>query len=87
MTCMIEQVAIAIGEAYVAKCGGPDPVRRAVSLDVLARAAIEAMRPPTERMLTDAGPMTGWDGPSHKCDENHIEWYNSIIDAALEPPQ
>lgn len=51
-----------------------------------ARAAIEAMRGPTPAMLIDAGTMTGYGNDSidyRYSDENHVEWWQTMITAAL----
>lgn len=48
-----------------------------------ARAAIEAMREPTEKMLVDAGTMDGYEGIEGHADRDHIEWWDNMIDAAL----
>ncbi len=38
-------------------------------------------RTPTNQMLEDAGCLEGWDGFDHCQDKNHIEWYESIVEA------
>jgi hypothetical protein len=53
----------------------------------LSDAVLAAMREPTPRMLEDAGTMN-WYGveyylPDYKPDDDHIEWWQAMIDAAI----
>ncbi len=51
----------------------------------IAKAAIQAMREPTNSMLECAGSMEGFDGYEllTELDKCHIDWWQAMIDAAL----
>ncbi len=54
----------------------------------IARATIELLREPTPGMLVGAGTMEGY-RECNSCslggpDDDHIAWWNAMIDAALE---
>lgn len=78
---MVERVARAICRAGI--CGPRDHIEAEVNRNwrkfvLEARAAIAAMREPTEAML-DAGNSDGHDPDLHQT-------YKNMIDAALSPP-
>lgn len=70
---MIERVAVAIGEKIQAALAGGPPV----ALNEVARAAIEAMREPTEFMVDQA---SCFDGRSTAT----AVWHSMIDDALAE---
>ena len=81
MSEMVERVARAIHDAM-----DITDSLDATAAETYARAAIEAMREPTEDMLVDAGVMEGFNGYVDEGDEDrpHIEWWQAMIDKALE---
>ena len=78
MSEMIERVAEAIVAKMTQQTGRPAPRNTALSkvAIALARAAIEAMREPTKRMVAASGRF------NHARDE---EIWRAMIDAALDP--
>lgn len=84
MTSMIERVARAIGGE---ENGAPvdEPVERWRNWEPAARAAIAAMREPTEGILQamrDTVPVSGYEW-EYETDEALPHW-QAMIDAALE---
>lgn len=51
---------------------------------IVARSAIEAMREPTKDMLEYSGVIAGYDAEKDSPDADHTDWWNIMIDAALE---
>lgn len=94
MTNMVEKVALAIWQAREAEL--PPRLRRMTpdALDMeagawarslaQARAAILAMREPTEEVLA-AGK--DWGGPHEIAKDDAAHAWQAMIDAALSPPQ
>lgn len=86
---MIEKIAKAMCEANGTIWGGPrgedDPDFLLVKLSYMrmARAAIEAMREPTEAMLK-AGDLPGWDDSVSIGLSGEV--WQAMIDAALPSP-
>ena len=80
MTDMVERVAKAITEAFEREGRVFDDGQA----ETLARAAIEAMREPTEAM-TKAGDLPGWDDSVSVGLSGEV--WNAMIDAALAPPR
>ena len=76
---MVERVVWAMGrESLAVHTLSPE-----VCISV-ARAAIESMREPTPKMLEYAGVMNGYDDyETENVDQNHIDWWRLMIDAAL----
>lgn len=73
---MLERVARAIYVEY--------PLSMSECRNV-AKVALEAMREPTAEMLIASGTMAGWDGCAQgSADDCHIQWWQAMIDAALE---
>jgi len=90
MSEMIERVAEAIWDARIER-GGPGRTLMPWPLypeadwcRATARAAIEAMREPTEKML-EAGDLPGWD--DYVTAGLSKEIWQAMIDAALNPTQ
>lgn len=91
MATMIERVARAICAADPCAPAPDDPIligmRSAKAWEAripLAVAAIEALREPTDQMLEDAGCMDGYDFDRIAPDQDHVEWWSAMIDAALK---
>ena len=55
----------------------------APSEQAAARAAISALRTPSTYMLEFVGPMDGYDIDLGSTDRDHIDWWQAMIDAAL----
>lgn len=96
MNEMIERVALAlkakIGEAFNAKpiphsppeWGAWSATGGSLNLEELARAAIEAMREPTEEMIEAAYYPAGEPGDQSVSRSEAEETWHAMIDAALK---
>lgn len=80
MSEMVERVKAAIAEKFAPAVDMRAPYVK-VMIDLAARAAIEAMREPTDDMKTD-GEVTPWNWGCHTCGGPKENWYR-MIDAAL----
>ena len=82
MTGMVERVARAILASWYGGNLQKDQIEEHMDM---ARAAIEAMREPTEAMLENAGTIRGYDDDYYNsADKNHIAWWQDMVTAALE---
>ncbi len=93
MTDLVERATVASYERYfegLIGCCEPSwdqlPQEHRDRLMDAQRAAISAMREPTEAMLGSAGPMEGFDCVIYEKDSDrpHIEWWQAMIDAARQ---
>ena len=74
---MIERVAVAINKAYACMLLHDD-----YDPDLLARAAIAAMREPTDEMVRQCMVYTQYMDTGHTRDDAEAAW-QAMIDAAL----
>jgi hypothetical protein len=89
MSEMVERVAEAIVAEMVRQCGTPPPKDPTLSEGAIkvARAAIEAMREPSNRMKGAGDRMrTHLDDEPHPFEINDsVAIWRAMIDAAIEP--
>lgn len=82
----VEQVALAIWQKKMNTKDGVEIFNRLTARDEwlgIARAAIEAMRGPTDKMK-ESGSFTGWsDGTGAISEVEAAEVWHDMIDAAL----
>ena len=78
MSEMVERVAVAIGKHFHDPKSKPNDAALAALFDLAARAAIEAMREPTDAMVAaaDDSQATTYDGSVRSA-------WSAAIDAAL----
>lgn len=83
----LARVKQVIVDTYFNGAAWADIARAAISADRAyqkERGVVEVSREPTEAMLTDVGPMEGFDVVAYEkdCDRPHIEWWQAMIEAA-----
>lgn len=84
MSEMIDRVARAIAAREAEIMVGADPTHQSADPRALARAAIEAMREPTDAMTYSGSWAVGPGGSAAKKAEL-AKAYRAMIDAALSP--